>query len=118
MNKKRIVIANAISINMLTENSNLSFQKISKEEVKSLLNQGFMSIVGHEATAKIFSQILEIEIPQNRIHYSMEKEDILIVGCLNIRLPEGKVLTEEELKQIEINFWKIEYIKKEKKKEK
>lgn len=120
MNKKRIVISNAFSINMLKEKANLSFQKITIQEAKSLLseNETFLSIVGHEATAKIFSQILEIEIPQNRIPYSMKKEDILIVGSLNVRLPEGKILSEEELKQIKITFWKIEYIKKKKKERK
>jgi hypothetical protein len=80
--------------------------KISIEEAKTLLaSQPFTSAIGHEATAKILSQLLSINIPTNRISVWMERGDVGLHFFLKTRLPEGKVLSEEELKQLQ--FWLV-----------
>jgi hypothetical protein len=81
-------------------------QKITVEEAKELLSKNqFVSAIGHEATAKVLSQLLSIPIPTNRISVYMEKGDVGLHFFLKTRLPEGKVLSEEELKLLQ--FWLV-----------
>jgi Domain of unknown function (DUF1874). len=84
----------------------IKLERISLEKAKQILqNNEFISAIGHEATAKLLSQLLGINIPVNRISVFFELGDIGIHFFLKQRLPEGKVLTEEELK--ELDFWLV-----------
>ena len=80
-------------------------QKISVEEAKQILSKDFISAVGHEATAKLLTQLLGVEIPVNRIAIYLEPGDTGIHFFLKTRLPEGKVLSEAELKTLD--FWLV-----------
>jgi hypothetical protein len=84
---------------------NIKLTKISIEEAKEVLKNGFISAVGHEGTAKVLSQLLSIEIPTNRITVFFNRADVGIHFFLKTRLPEGKVLSEQELKQLQ--FWLV-----------
>ena len=84
------------------------FSKISTEEAKALLGGGYISAVGHKATAEILSSVLGVEIPENRIAISLEKGDIAIVIKLGVRLPEGKILSAEELRELKFELGKLE----------
>ncbi len=64
----------------------------------------FVSAVGHEATAKVLSELLGVEIPHNRIAVKMKECDAGLHFVLRTRLPEGKVLSEEELKQLDFDL--------------
>jgi hypothetical protein len=79
--------------------------KISVEEAKQLLSSQFTSAIGHEATAKVLSQLLSIPIPVNRVSVWMQEGDIGIHFFLKTRLPEGRVLSEQELRQLQ--FWLV-----------
>jgi hypothetical protein len=100
-------ISNAFSLNMIDWPADLRVEPVSVEEVKSLLKAGFVSCVGHEATATIFSQVLGIQIPANRISIKLQNDDCLIVGQIMCRLPEGKILSEEEVKAIPISWVRV-----------
>ena len=79
--------------------------KITPQIARELLEgKEFVSAVGHEATAKILSELLGINIPYNRITVRMQPGDSGVHFVLKTRLPEGKVLTEEELKTIEFTL--------------
>jgi hypothetical protein len=84
------------------------FTRISVKEAKDLLNGGFVSAVGHKATAEILSSILGINIPENRVAISLEKGDIAVVFKLGVRLPEGKILSAEELRELNFELGKLE----------
>jgi hypothetical protein len=86
------------------------FEKISVEEAKALLSGGFTSAVGHKGTAEVLSSILGVNIPENRVAISLEKGDIALVFRLLVRLPEGKVLSAEELKGLKFELGKLERI--------
>ncbi|MHB1592311.1 MAG: YddF family protein [Sulfuricella sp.] len=73
---------------------------ITPEEARVRLAQGFVSAVGHEASASFFAALLGIEVPCNRISVSMQPGDSALVLRLNARLPEGKVLNAEEMKAV------------------
>jgi hypothetical protein len=76
------------------------------EYVKKMINilrkLGYevVSAIEHQSTAKILSAILGFEIPVQRVSIEPDRHDVAIAFVLDYQLPEGKVLTEEELKKI------------------
>ena len=85
---------------ILTEYGSFDFRKSSLPEVKELLSQGFTSAIGHEATASLMSELTGINIPVNRVAIKMQPGDIAVVFRLLTRLPEGKVLSLDEIAKI------------------
>ena len=82
----------------------IRLNKISLEDAKVILeNNKFISAVGHEGSAQLLSRLLGIPIQVNRISVYFEKGDIGIHFFLKQRLPEGKILSDEELSKLE--FW-------------
>jgi len=80
-------------------------RRVSVEEAREVLKGGFVSAVGHEATAKLLSQLLGVEVPYSRATVYMKPGDKAIHFFLKTRLPEGKVLTLEELKRLD--YWLV-----------
>lgn len=74
------------------------------DDARALLARGFVSAIGHEASAEVLSQILNITIPVNRIHIRMQTGDEALILRLLQRLPEGKVLDEIELKTLDFEL--------------
>ena len=64
---------------------------------RMLSGQEFMSAIGHEASAELFSTILGQPISVNRISSQLQVGDSALVLRLIRRLPEGRVLDAEEL---------------------
>jgi hypothetical protein len=89
---------------ILTDWGEYVFSRISLEEVKSLLQRGFISAVGHEGTASLMSRLTGISITANRIAVKMQVGDQAVVFRVLTRLPEGKILTSEELQTIPYEF--------------
>ena len=89
---------------ILTEYGEYSFKKISKEEAIEEMGYSFTSAIGHEGTATFLYQITGIPISVNRIAIKMQPGDRAIVFRILTMLPEGKVLTQEELSQIPYEF--------------
>jgi len=85
----------------------ISAKQISIEEAKEMLEkEHFTSAVGHEATAKLLTNVLGIEVPYNRIQITLEPGDKVLAFLLKKRLEEGKVIkTVEELEQIGYTLW-------------
>jgi predicted nucleotidyltransferase len=81
--------------------------QISIEQAREMLEKEYYtSAIGHEATAKLLSNILGQEIPFNRIQITLQPKDRLLAFLLKKRLPEGTVIkTVEELEQIGYTFW-------------
>lgn len=69
-------------------------------EAKNLLNGEFISAIGHASSAEFLSVLLGMAIPVNRIEIAMQPGDAALVLRLKSRLPEGKVLTHEEIRQV------------------
>jgi len=85
---------------IITAHGNYDYQPITVSYAQNAIKNGFVSAVGHEATAKILSEILEVKIPQNRIQAKQEIGQEAIVFAMNQRIPEGKILSREEIEQI------------------
>jgi hypothetical protein len=101
--QRKIYLSNAFSLNMLNLNPDVSVparlfvRPIDLQRVKSLLELGFESAVGHQSTAEILSTLLGIEVPTNRTAIKLQSGDTLIVFQLGVRLQEGQVLDKEEV---------------------
>ena len=89
---------------ILTDYGVYDFSKIDVRDVKSFLEMGFTSAVGHQGTADLLSKLLGIPVHGNRVAIKMEESDMAIVFRLKNRLPEGTVLSEEELSKLDYEF--------------
>jgi len=102
-----VYISNAFSLSMITPPTTLTVVEASAEDVKNILNQGFVSAIGHEATAKIITTQLGVNVPVNRVSISLKRGDTLLVYQLLKRLEEGKVLTEQEMMQVPAKWYVV-----------
>ena len=88
-----------------TEPGEYSFEKSSLEDVKELLKENdFVSAIGHQSTAEVLTELIGIDIPMNRIQFSQEAGQTAIVFRLLGRIPEGKILSREEIEEIGYEF--------------
>ena len=85
---------------VLTAYGDWQFQPITVEQARQLLHGGFVSAVGHPASAQFLGEQLGIEVPVNRIAVEVQAGDRAIVLRLKGRLPEGKVLSAKEMKSL------------------
>lgn len=94
-----------------TTNGLYKISDISIDDAKERIqNNSILSAIGHEATAKIMSEIFEIHIEMNRIQFEQKVGQKAIVFKLNKRPPEGVVLNREEVEQIGYGFKLMERI--------
>ncbi len=64
-------------------------EEISLEQAKTLATDA-MSAVGHADTANVFSNVLGVDVPANRVNVVLKKDDKALVGqYVGPRLPEG-----------------------------
>ena len=73
---------------------------IDTSQAKAVLDQGFTSAIGHEGSARFLSDLLDLELPVNRIRIKMEQGDRALVLRIKARLPEGVLLTKEEMHKL------------------
>lgn len=84
---------------------------LTVNEARAILEVGFVSAIGHDASAKVLSRILNITIPVNRISIRMQAADEALILRLMQRLPEGKVLDETELNALEFELGLLKRLK-------
>ena len=96
---------------ILTAYGRYNFVHISVSLAQELMIQEeFTSAVGHQGTAEIISRLVNINVSVNRITIKMQPGDSAIVFRLLERLPEGKVLSMEELKSLPYEFGLLERV--------
>lgn len=60
----------------------------------------FVSAIGHESTAQLMSELLGFAIEKNRVTVSMQPGDRALVFSVKRRMPEGVVLSSEDLRRV------------------
>ncbi|SFG06227.1 protein of unknown function [Desulfotomaculum arcticum] len=84
-----------------TTNGLYSIKDIDAATAKRYIKQnGFLSAIGHEATAEVMSDLLGENIKMNRIQFHQQVGQFAIAFKLNIRPQEGDVLTRKEIERI------------------
>lgn len=107
MSGGRVFLANAFSLGMLNSECTLKIKEISVDEVRDLLMNGFENAIGHMSTSVVLSKLLGIQVNTERREIKLNHGDRVIVFQLLKRLEEGKVLTEEEIKNIPHKFYLV-----------
>jgi len=92
---------------MLTPPTTIKVVEASVEDVKNILSSNFISAIGHEATSQVISVQLGIQVPTNRINIKLSAGDVLIVYQLLTRLPEGKILGVDEMRQVPSKWYVV-----------
>jgi len=113
--ENKIYLLNAFSLSMLAPSAfeggtaKIKVKPIGPEEARELLTKfGFVSAIGHESTASFLSRLLGLPVPYNRVVVQLGRGDSAVIFQLLGRLPEGKVLTEQELATIRYQFFHLE----------
>lgn len=116
MRVNKVYLVNAFSLGMLRSYlddvegfCHILVKRASVEEVCRFLKDAeesgvpVVSAVGHASTAQVLSRLLNREVPVNRVTIDIKPGECpvaIVVFQLLERLPEGKVLTEQELQQL------------------
>ena len=79
-------------------------------KAQAIVDEGFLSAVGHQDSAAFLSCILNRDIPVNRKHIVMEQGDRALIFRLLKRLPEGKLLNYDELKKVPFELALLERV--------
>jgi CRISPR-associated Csx2 family protein len=70
---------------------------IDPAEARQRIVGGFVSAVGHRTAADFLAALLRVPVPVSRVAVAMAPGDAALVLRLRERLPEGKVLSAEEI---------------------
>jgi len=91
-----------LNTSIVTEDGMYSLHTIPVEEARARVEQseGLDSAIGHEATAVAMSNLLGVEIPVNRQMFAQQVGQSALVFKLKGRLPEGKILSLDEIESI------------------
>lgn len=83
-------------------------RQFGKEKISEFLmkHSSFVSAVGHDSTAALYSEVLGVEVVRNRIQVTPRMSDVIIAGLFtpSRRLKEGEIYSEEEILQMPINW--------------
>jgi len=122
--EQKIYLLNAFSLGMLAPSAfapgrgafgggaaTVMIEPITVERARELLQRhDFISAIGHESTAQLLSELLGLPVPVNRVAVQLGRGDVAVVFQLLSRLPEGKILTKEELAEIRYQFYYVSII--------
>lgn len=104
MEGRKIKILNALPIAAVQLPATIVAREVSVQEARRILEEkGFMSFIGHEATARLLSQLFGVAIQFNRGMAEIQRGDTLLICSLKVRLQEGEIkqsLSDEEVKLI------------------
>jgi hypothetical protein len=96
-------LVNSFSINMLKDFPiSVVFDKLDEQEfcvrLDIRLDEGeLINAVGHDSTINLINKLCGVELTKNRVEVKLERGDVALVVMINDRLPEGRVLGDEEL---------------------
>lgn len=82
---------------------------LSLEAARCEVVDGFVSAIGHEASAAVFATLLQQPVAVNRVAIQMEAGDRALVLRVKSRLPEGVVLDAAAMAQVP---WEISLLRR------
>lgn len=98
---------------ILTAFGAYQYHELDLETAKSFMNDDnrmLISAIGHQPTADFLTQLLGRFVAMNRIQITMQTGETALVFKVKARLEEGKILTQTELENTEIEFGLLEKI--------
>ncbi len=82
-----------------------SIRKISPERVREVIAGGFVSAIGHDATARAMSAVLFVDVPVNRVANEQRVGQSAVALKIRGRLPEGAILDDAGLAEIGFDLY-------------
>jgi hypothetical protein len=107
MDKANLTLLNT---SILTSFGTYTYEPLTLEEARALLRQfqqggkTIQSAIGHQATAELLSGLLDYPVAVNRMDFKQTVETVALIFKLKGRVPEGKVLSREELEAVGYEF--------------
>jgi hypothetical protein len=90
-----------LNTSIATIDGTYTLETITLDQAKELIEgKETISAVGHGPTARLMTDMLGIDVPENRIEFEQQPGQTALVFKLNRRLPEGKILSREEIESI------------------
>lgn len=78
---------------------------ISLEQAREIAQSNeLLSAIGHDSTAQIMTELLQVNIPVNRIQFAQEENQVALVFKLKGRAPEGVILDRAGIEAIGYEF--------------
>jgi hypothetical protein len=107
---KKLAILNTT---IVTTDGYYRMNEITLEEAKNIIktynyDNNILSAIGHQSTADILTELLDVKIETNRILFQQEAGQKALCFKLNGRPPEGQILSKEELEEIGYTFKLLE----------
>ena len=94
-----------LNTSIITNFGNYQYTPLSLEEAQSMVAQNdLLSAIGHQSTADILTELLEVDINMNRINFAQEVGQSAIVFKLKGRAPEGVILSRDEIEEMGYGF--------------
>lgn len=108
-------LVNAFSLNMLPVLDNITvtlhIRKLTVNEFcEEIANAEIVNAIGHASTVSVINTMCKTDLLPNRIEIKLGNGDELLIFQVRVRLPEGKVLTVDEVKQL-LDQKQVELIK-------
>lgn len=108
-------LVNAFSLNMLHVSLaphayRLEVIELHENEFCEQIDNATVNAVGHQATTDLINSICSTKLVPNRVDIKLRDGDVLLVVQVLERLPEGKILSYDEIKKLLKNN-KVKFIK-------
>jgi len=97
-----LYLLNGFSPAMLDSNASMvTFVQIPDVMLCGVLNSDELTnAIGHKSTIDLINQICHTDLKENRIQIKLQNGDDAYIVVVTERLPEGKVLSGEEIKEM------------------
>ena len=98
-----LYVLNAFSPNMLsTSPAVVRFDRITIQEARGEVDShgSVVCAIGHQGTAALASRLLGRELDCRRTEIRLGPGDTALIFVLAFRIPEGRVYSEEEVRQL------------------
>lgn len=97
-----------LNTSILTALGTFTLSELTLEQAQALTRGEIISAVGHQSTADILTELLQVNVPMNRIQFAQQPGQKAVVFKLNGRAPEGTILTREQIEEIGYSFQLLE----------
>ncbi len=100
-----IYIGNAFSLNMINPPSKIEVYPVSVKDWYNISREieaygiEFRSFMGHKSTTEVYNEIFGANLSTNRINVKLDK-GVIVVFQISERLPEGKILSKDEIQKL------------------
>jgi hypothetical protein len=94
-----------LNTSILTDYGIFGYTPLTLEDARDIAQrENYESAIGHQATAEILTELLEVPVSVNRTNNKQSPGDQSIVFKLRGRPEEGKILSREDIDRIGYDF--------------